>query len=191
MEKKKINIRFSVLIAMVLAAAFSRLIPHPPNFASIGAIALFGAAYFSNRIIAFIIPLLSMWLSDIVINNTIYAHYWNHFWIIPDGFPFNYFAFLLTVPLGFLLLKKIKVVNVIGASVLAAILFFLISNFGVWLNNPIYPQNISGLISCYAVAIPFFGNTLAGDLFYSAILFGGFELAKYTFPILAKSKTAI
>src|SRR3990172_12908980 len=97
MKTEKLNIRFGIITLMILAAALSRLIPHPPNFAPIGAMAIFGAAYFSNRIVAFAIPLLSMWLSDIVINNTIYASYYNHFWLAPDGFPWNYAAFLLII----------------------------------------------------------------------------------------------
>jgi len=81
--------------------------------------------------------------------------------------------------------KKIKLKNVIGAGLSASIIFFLVSNFGVWLGSPMYPQNISGLITCYITGIPFFGNTIGGDLFYSAVLFGTFELAKYKFPKLA------
>ena len=186
MKTEKINLRFGIITLMILAAALSRLIPHSPNFAPIGAMAIFGAAYFSNRIIAFAIPLLAMWLSDIVINNTIYASYNNnHLWLIPQSFPWNYAAFLLITLVGFFLLKKIKLISVIGAGLSASIIFFLVSNFGVWLGSPMYPQNISGLIACYITGIPFFGNTIGGDLFYSAVLFGTFELAKYKFPKLA------
>ena len=94
-------------------------------------------------------------------------------------------AFILITLVGFFLLKKIKLTTVIGAGLSASIIFFLVSNFGVWLGNPMYPQNISGLMACYVTAIPFFGNTISGDLFYSAVLFGTFELAKHKFPKLA------
>ena len=185
--QNKITIRFGVLAGIVLLAALSRLIPHPLNFAPIGAMALFGSAYFSNRIVAFLVPLLSMWFSDIVINNTIYASYYNHLWLMPEGFPWKYAAFLLIVLVGFFLLKKIKLTNVIGASLSAWVIFFLVSNFGCWPGNPSYTQDFSGLATCYAAGIPFFWNTIGGDLFYSAVMFGIFELAKYRFPVLAKA----
>jgi|SRR3990172_2131036 len=185
MKTEKLNIRFGIITLMILAVALSRLIPHPLNFAPIGAMAIFGAAYFSNRIVALMIPLLSMWISDIVLYNTVYSSYNTHLWLIPQGFPWNYAAFILITLVGFFLLKKIKLKNVIGAGLSASIIFFLVSNFGVWLGSPMYPQNISGLITCYITGIPFFWNTIGGDLFYSAVLFGTFELAKYKFPKLA------
>jgi hypothetical protein len=126
-----------------------------------------------------------MWVSDIVINNTIYASYNdNHLWLIPQGFPWNYAAFILITLAGFFLLKKIKLKNVIVASLSASIIFFLVSNFGCWPGNPMYSQDLSGLAACYVAGIPFFWNTLAGDLFYSAVLFGGFEVVKSKFPKL-------
>lgn len=185
MATEKLNFRFSVLTLMVIAATFSRIIPHPYSFTPMGTIALFGAAYFSKKIIAFIIPLISMWLSDIVIQNTIYAGLYNHFWLYPENFPFNYFAFFLTAALGILFLKEIKIFNIIGAGISAAVLFFLISNFGDWVSTTMYPKNLSGLISCYAVGVPYFGNMLASNLFYSAILFGVFELAQRKFLVLS------
>jgi hypothetical protein len=183
MTTQKITARFNLLLLLILAAAFSRLIPHPFDFTPVGAIALFGAAYFSNKRVAFVVPLLAMWLSDIVIQNTIYAEA-GHFWFYPGTFPYNYLAFSLTVPLGFLLLKKIKIVTLISGGIAATVLFFLISNFGCWAGSAAYPQNPSGLLSCYAAGIPFFGNMLAGNLFYSALLFGAFEAAQRKFPAL-------
>jgi len=191
MKTTKSPIRFGILTLMILTAALSRVIPHSPNFTPIGAIALFGAAYFSNRIIAFVIPLASMWISDLLINNTIYAYKMNGVWLFPDDFPWNYLGFLPIVPLGFLLLKKIKITSVAETTILAAILFFLVSNFGVWIGNPRFPQSVMGLLSCYVAAIPFFLNTLAGDLFYAALLFGAFELAQRRFPSLQINKQPI
>ena len=185
MKTNKINIRFGIITLMVLAAAFSRLIPHPWDFTTVGATALFGAAYFSNRIIAFVIPLLSLWLSDIVMNNTIYSSFHgNKLWLFPDTFPWYYIGFAMVTLLGFALLKKVKFSSVIGASISASLIFFLVSNFGSWIGNATYPQNINGLIICYTASIPFFWNTLAGDLFYCGVMFGAFELAKMKFPVL-------
>jgi hypothetical protein len=189
METKKVNIRFGVITLMILAAAFSRLIPHAWNFTAIGAAALFGAAYFSNRIIAFVIPLLSLWLSDIVMNNTIYSSFnGNKLWLFPDTFPWYYLGFIMVTLVGFGLLKKVKISSVIGASISASVIFFLVSNFGSWIGNVAYPQNASGLIACYTAGIPFFWSTVAGDLFYCGLLFGAFELAKMKFPVLQTQK---
>lgn len=186
MKTEKTNLRFGIITLMIVTAALSRLIPHPLNFAPIGGMAIFGAAYFSNRIVALIIPLLAMWLSDIVLYNTIYAAYNNnHLWLIPQGIPWNYAAFILITLAGIFLLKKVKLITVIKGSLSASILFFLVSNFGVWLGSPMYPQNISGLTACYVTGIPFVWNTIGGDLFYSAVLFGAFELAKKKFTSLA------
>jgi hypothetical protein len=182
---KKISIRFGVLTIMILLAALSRLIHMPPNFAPIGALALFGAAYFSRKSLALIIPLISLWISDLVLNNTVYANTTGHFIWFTDGFYWVYSSFILIALLGFLLLKKVKTLNIIGANLLAAILFFAITNFGSWVSSAIYPQNFNGLITCYVAGIPFFWNTLAGDIFYSAILFGVFELAQRKFTTLA------
>ena len=85
------------------------------------------------------------------------------------------------------LAQKNKTTNVIGASLSASVIFFLVSNFGCWPGNPSYTQDFSGLATCYAAGIPFFWNTIGGDLFYSAVMFGIFELAKYRFPVLAKA----
>ena len=183
-EKKSIQLRFGVISLMILLAAFSRLIPHPPNFAPIGAMALFGAAYFSQRYLAFAIPIISMWLSDLVLNNVVYGQYFDHFVWFYQGFYWTYGAFIIIGVVGFFILKKIQLKSVVFASLLAAVLFFVISNFGVWASGTMYPKNFSGLLACYTAAIPFFKNTLMGNLVYSGVLFGAFELAQNRIPIL-------
>ena len=89
MEQKKINLRFSVLCAMILLAAFSRITPHMPNFSPLGAIGLFGAAYFAKKWQAFLIPIAATWLSDLFINNVIYAQYYPKFTWFYQGFIGN------------------------------------------------------------------------------------------------------
>lgn len=186
---KKINLRFRVLSLMLLTAAFSRLLPHPPNFAPIGTMALFGAAYFSKKHIALILPILTMWLSDLVINNVIFAQYFDGFTLFYQGFYWTYGAFAVISILGFFLLKNINIKNITIASTLAALLFFLISNFGVWQSGTMYPKTIAGLAACYNAGLPFFKNTLFGNLVYSAILFGAFELAQYKYYSLRTYKS--
>lgn len=184
MKRSKIHLRFGVLSLLILLAAFSRLIPHPPNFAPIGAMALFGAAYYTQKYLAFIVPIISMWISDLLINNILYARYFDHFVWFYQGFYWTYGAFILIVIIGFFLLKKVKIKNLIIASLAASVTFFLVSNFGVWASGSMYSKTISGLLACYTAGIPFFKNTITGDFIYSIALFGAFELAKYQFPIL-------
>ena len=188
MKNQKIDIRFGILSLLILLSALSRLIPHPPNFAPIGAMALFGAAYFSKKYIALIIPIIAMWLSDMVLNNVVYGQYFDHFVWFYQGFYWTYGAFILISLIGFLLLKKVKVQTVLVGSLSSSILFFLVSNFGVWFSGNMYPKDLNGLMTCYAAAIPFFKNTLMGDLVYCGILFGSFEFAQYKIPAL-KLKT--
>lgn len=183
-EKKLFDIRFGALLLIILLAAFSRLLPHPPNFAPIGAMALFGAAYFSRKFFAFFIPVISMWLSDLVLNNVVYGQYFDHFVWLYQGCYFTYGAFVVIGLVGMSLLKKVRVKNLIMASFAASAVFFLVSNFGVWASTAMYPKDFSGLLTCYAAGLPFFKNTLLGDLVYTGVLFGTFELARYRIPAL-------
>lgn len=172
---EKISPRFWILSLMILAAAFVRLIPHPPNFAPIAAMALFSGAYFNKKSFAFAVPLAAMFLTDAIIG------FHSSMWIV-------YLSFALIVVIGMFMLKKISIKNVVVASVTASISFFVITNFGVWAFGTMYPKNIAGLIECYIAAIPFIQNTLLGDLFYSGIMFGMFEFAKSKHPVLSQAK---
>lgn len=163
-----IKTRFLVIIGMILAAIFSRLIPHPPNFASLSAVALFSGAYFSSKKQAFIIPLLALFFSDLILG-------------FHSTIPFTYLSFFLITFVGIWLKERKSVVFIAEASVASSILFFVLTNFGVWAVSPLYSKNIAGLLTCYVAAIPFFHNTLLGDLFYTAVLFGGFALVEKKF----------
>lgn len=170
----KITPRFWFLTFLVFVAAAVRLIPHPPNFAPIAAMALFGGAYFNKKSFAFAVPLAAMFLSDAIIG------FHSSMWIV-------YVSFALIVLIGIVLLKKVNVKNVIAASVTASLSFFIITNFGVWAFGTMYPKNFAGLIECYIAAIPFIQNTLIGDLFYSGIMFGIYEFAKSKIPVLTEA----
>ncbi len=184
MYRSKINLRFGVLFLIIIAAAFSRLLPHPPNFTPIGAMALFGAAYFSKKHLALIIPIIAMFLSDLVINNVVYAQYFDGFTFFYPGFYWTYGAIISIGVIGFFILKKVQLKTIVFSSLFAVIAFFLISNFGVWASGITYPKDLNGLLLCYTAAIPFFKNTLMGNLVYSAVLFGAFEMAQYKFTVL-------
>lgn len=173
MSKQQLNLRFGVLVLFVLVAAMSRLLPFPPNFSPVGSMALFGAAYFARKHWAFLVPLAALWLSSLVLDNVFYAQFYDGFVWFSNAWV--YIAFVLLTLFGMWALRKVTVTRVLGASVGAAVLFFLVSNFGVWLTSGMYPPTFEGLMTCYAAAIPFFGNTLAGNLVFSAVLFGSFE----------------
>ena len=100
-----------------------------------------------------------------------------------------YVSFALSVCLGFLVRKRPGYVTVFTASLAGSVLFFLLSNFGVWLDGTLYPLTTAGLYTCYVAAIPFFRNTLLGDLFYAGLLFGSFAWAQQQMPVL-RAQTA-
>jgi hypothetical protein len=164
--------RLLALLSAILIAAALRLVPHPPNFTPIGAMALFSGAYLGRRGgIALVAPLGALFLSDLVLG---FYH----------GLPTVYFSVALIVIIGWLSLQRISVLRVGAAAVASSVLFFVITNFGMWLSSGFYPRTLAGLEACYIAAIPFFQNTVAGDLFYAALLFGGFKIAELLMPRL-------
>lgn len=182
MAQDKINTRFGVLVAIIVLAAGSRFIS-PFNFSPIGAISLFGAAYFSRKMWAFIVPFAAIWFSNLILDNVFYAQYYDGFQWFSN--PFVYLGFALTVAAGFGLLQKITPARLAGSAVAATLIFFLVSNFGAWLEMPLYPKTFAGLMSAYAAGLPFLKNSLLGNVIYCSILFGAFEYFKYAKPELA------
>lgn len=170
----KLNKNIIIVSSLILLAALSRLIPHAPNFTAVGAIALFGAAYFKDKRLALIVPFVALWLSDIILNNLVYGAYYSglNAWF---GNVFTYLGFIAIALFGMKFLKRITVGTVLGSSLAASGIFFLISNFGVWLSSISLPANIAGLLTAYAAGIPFFWNTLAANVLFSVILFGSYE----------------
>ena len=181
---QKIKFRTGVLILFILLAAFSRTLPHPANFSPLAAIGLFGAAFFDRKWQTFLIPIAATWLSDLFINNYIYAEYYPSFTWFYGGFYWQYGCYLLIAVVGIFMLKTINTTRVVGAALMATALFFLVTNFGVWLGSRVYPQNFAGLMTCYAAGIPFLKGTLLGNLFYSGLLFGGFALLQQKLSFL-------
>jgi hypothetical protein len=163
--------RFLLLAGMILAAVASRLIPHPSNFSPIAALALFGGAQFSSKRMAFFVPLAAMFLSDLMLG-------------LHALIPVVYGSFALIVCLGFWVRRNQNVWRLGSAALLGAILFFVLTNLGVWLFGAFYLKSGAGLIECYVTAIPYFGNTLASDLLYTALLFGAVRAAEWRWPVL-------
>lgn len=175
MIKKNLSPRFVTVSLMILAAALYRILPHPINFSPVAAMALFGGTYYSSKKMAFIVPMIIMALSDCVLG----FHY-----LVPAV----YGSFLLITAAGFVLSKKVTFGRVLGASIFASVSFFVITNFAEWAFGIMYPRTMAGLAACFTMAIPFFQNTLIGDLVFTGVMFGAFELAKYKFPKLAEVK---
>jgi hypothetical protein len=166
------HIRLAALLGAIFVAAALRLVPHPPNFTPIGAMALFSGAYLGRRgLVALAAPLGALLLSDLVLG-------------FYRGMPTVYFSVALIVVIGWLALKRVSPLRIGAAAVASSVLFVVITNFGMWLSSGFYPLTFAGLTACYVAAIPFFQNTVAGDLFYSAVLFGGFALLERAVPQL-------
>ncbi len=171
-----------LLAGLILVAALTRLLPHPPNFSPVEAIALFGGAYFASRRWALMVPLLAMFVSDLALGLIRGGIYFDYF--ANAGFWLVYVCIALSTVLGFGLRGRVGGTRVLGYSLLGSALFFLVTNFGAWLGSPMYPQTVAGLAAAYVAGIPFLQWTVLGTLFYSALLFGGFVLLRARVPAL-------
>lgn len=171
-----------LLAALIFIAALSRVIPHPPNFSPIEAVALFGGAYFAKRHWALLVPLAAMFASDLVLGVLNGGIYWNYF--ASAGYLLVYACIALSTVLGFGLRGKVGSGRVLAYSLAGSLLFFVVTNFGAWLSDPLYPKTATGLAAAYVAGVPFFQWTVLGTLSYAALLFGGFELLRRRVPAL-------
>ena len=184
MNQKILTPRFITLTTIIIAGAFMRLIPHWPNFTPIAAMALFGGAYYGRKYLAFVIPMAAMFLSDMIL-----------------GFHMDmmavYLAFAFTVLIGWSIRNNISFGSVLTRSLLASVVFFLLTNFSSWLTMGLYPKNFTGLMEAYIAGLAFFNNgsygvsfflnEVFGSLFYNLAFFGAFYLAQIRFPALART----
>lgn len=165
--------QFLFLNSIILLGVLSRLLPHPANFTPIGAIALFSGFFFKNKNYAFL-PLITLAFSDLVISG-----YYG-----PVMF-YVYGSFLLVFFIGQFFLRLSSSPNrILISSLLTSLLFFIITNFAVWFHGTIYSKDLAGLITCYFAALPFFRNTLLGDLFYNFTFFAALKFA----PVLLRTQ---
>ena len=174
-----------LLASLILLAALSRLLPHPPNFSPVEAIALFGGAFFASRALALLVPLLAMLVADLalgLLHGGLYAG-----WFGSTGFFLVYLCIAASVVLGFGLRGRASAARVLGYCLAGSVLFFVVTNFGAWLGSPLYPRTGAGLVQAYVAGIPFFQWTLLGTLAYAALLFGGFGLLRARMPVLRAS----
>jgi hypothetical protein len=161
--------RFAILAGMILTAVLSKFLPHPANFAPIAAIALFSGANFEDRRAAFLVPLIALLIGDVITGLHVLI-------------PFTYACFALNVCIGGWLRRKRTTARVLGGTLVGSILFFVVTNFGVWALIGTFPLTTAGLMACYVAGLPCFLNTVLGDLFYSAVLFGGLAFAESRLP---------
>jgi len=174
MLEKIFSKRNLLLLSIIVVAAFTRLIPHYPNFTAIGAVALFGGAYFHKKYLSFAVPFIALFITDLIIG--FHATMWA-----------VYVSFAIIVMIGFSLRGQFKIAKLGLSVVSASVLFFIITNFAAWLSSPFYPQTFVGLIESYVAAIPFFQYNLLGDLFFGGIIFGIYEFAKLKYPSLIEA----
>jgi hypothetical protein len=182
---KKLNLQTGVLSIIILLAAFTRIMPHPPNFSPMAAIGLFGAAHFAKKWQAFFIPLIGIWISDLVINNYVYSSSSSNIVWFYSGFYWQYISYILIIFAGlFIFNRGISLTKTVGGVISSSGIFFLVSNFGVWAGGTMYPKNFGGLITCYAAGIPFIHNTIISDVLFTTVLFGTYYLLQVEYSSL-------
>ncbi len=167
------NARFWLALTLVVTGVVLRVMPHPWNFAPIGAIALFGGARFDRRYFAVGIPLLAMFVGDAFIG-------------FHSLMPVIYATYALIAVIGMFLRDRATIPAIGGCVLLSSTIFYLTTNFAVWAMGTMYAKSAAGLLACYIAAIPFFGNTFVSDALYSAIFFGIFALAERRIPAFAQ-----
>ena len=157
------NFKFYSAMVLIFILAFSRIIPHPPNFTPILGMAVFAGATFDRKIYSFLIPLMAMVLSDLFLG-------------FHSSIIIIYLAIFLNVIIG-IYLFNISYFKIIVSLTLGSLVFFLITNFYVWFFSGMYPFSLEGLLTCYTMALPFFQNTIISTLLYGLGAFFIFDLS--------------
>lgn len=163
MRAQNLRTQLITISAIIFLLALFRLLPHWPNVSPIAAMALFGGACFADKRMAFIIPFVALFLSDLVLG-------------LHNSMIFVYAGFALTVTIGFLLKDRVNITNTAFAVVASSVLFFLLTNFGAWMTSGLYAKSAAGLMQAFVAGIPFFQNSLLGNVVYAAVIFGGYHL---------------
>jgi hypothetical protein len=156
-------------LLLIIIGVLSRLAPHPANVTAVGALAVFSGSRYSTTK-ALVITVGTMLISDVVLG--FHAVMWA-----------TYGSFALSVFLASRFLRKQSIIRIAGVTFTSSIIFYLVTNFAVWVvPGSMYPKTISGLMESYIMALPFFRNSLIGDISYSAIFFGSYALMKALRP---------
>ena len=171
-QEQKLNSSFSYLVILAVLIALGvagRLLPHPPNFTPMAAIALFAGFIFIKRYMAVVAVISTMILCDYFAFGSLSVS-----WFGSKSMFVVYIALLFPIVFKNLLQKKLGVLRIFGAAIASSTVFFLATNFAVWAFSPMYEKTLEGLVLCYTMAIPFFQNTIAGDLIWSGVIFGAY-----------------
>jgi hypothetical protein len=178
----------------ILFGAFSRMFTFLPNFSALESLALFGGAYIAMRYVAILIPLAAMFMSDLVINNTIARPFFpSHegLVIFSDYMIWNTIAIVLIVLLGRLFLKKMNLLKGVLGILGATAIFWIISNIGAWLSSGLFPLTFAGMMENFVFALPFLKNSLLGNFAFGTLLFGSYELLTRSYPNLLMVKQEV
>jgi hypothetical protein len=159
--------KYAFIIALLVIGIASRFIPHYPNFTAIGSMALLAGGMLRKPHLALALPILALFVSDLIINNVMYPG--ATFTLFYKGALYIYAAIVLSVLLA-RLVRRLNVKNYIALSILSSILFFMITNFGVWQSGTLYPPTMGGLMACYAAALPYALSHLLGTVFYGGVI---------------------
>jgi hypothetical protein len=173
------TIRHFVMLSLVMAAAATRLFPHPPNFTAVGAISVFAGVYFSRRWTGIAIPLAALLISDLGLSLMWYG---GSKWSFAPIFTYALFAF--TAVMGMAIRQRPSFGRLMTTSVLAAVVFFVVSNWHVWFagSGRLYPHTAEGLLACYIAALPFALNMVVSNVFYCGVLFAAWRLVEMYVP---------
>ncbi len=165
------NKNFGLAAIFIVAASIFRLLPHPPNATPVAAMALVGGIYISRKYLAILLPILALFIGDLILNNTINRPFFEGtgFIVFDEYMITNYLAFIVTVGIGFLLVQKTSFQKILFGTLFSSIGFFVITNLGTWMTSVIYPKNFVGLSACFTAAIPFFRNTLLSNAIFISL----------------------
>jgi len=192
MKAKILSSRFLFIFSMLLVVSIVRFFPHLANLTPLAAIALFAGVQIRNGKMAFLTPMVIWLLSDVGLE----IMYHLGLRAYPGFYPYMisvYISFALIVLIGRLIRNKINPLTVISGALGGSLVFFIVSNFGVWLLEAemMYTNDWNGLVNCFVAAIPFYKNAVLGDLLYSTVLFGGFYFLERKIPTLAPIREEI
>jgi len=176
-QEHKLNSGFTylvILVVLITLGVAGRLLPHPPNFTPMAAIALFAGFIFVKRYMAVVAVVAAMLLTD----------YFAFGYLSPDWFASKsmmvvYLALLFPIVFRGFLQKKLGVLRIAGAALASSTVFFVATNLAVWAFSPMYEKTFTGIVLCYTMAIPFFQNTIAGDMMWSGIIFGSYFVLRH------------
>jgi hypothetical protein len=194
MSSEKINLRTTVLLIMILAIGLIRVVfnfNHDlyiiANFSPLGAMAIFGGAYFDKRWKAIVFPLMTLFVSDLILHQTVFKSYSHG--ILYGGWYWVYGAIALMTIAGRWIMEKLTIARFFVSVLACVLIHWIVTDIGVWYGSSKFSQDIAGFIDCLILAIPYELKFLAGTVVYGAILFGGFEWMKQKVPGMGELKS--